>query len=171
MTAYFRKFALLLHIISSVGWIGAIAGFLALAVTGLSGRDAQMVRAVYMAMVPITWIIIVPLAFASLLTGLLLSLGTKWGLFRHYWVLVKLLINLLSIIILLLHTQIISQVADAAAKTAFSGADLRGSRIQLVVAATAALLALVTATVLSVYKPRGMTPYGWNKFKRGMREQ
>ena len=171
MTAYFRKFALLLHIISSVGWIGAIAGFLALAVTGLSGRDAQMVRAVYMAMVPITWIIIVPLAFASLLTGLLLSLGTKWGLFRHYWVLVKLLINLLSIIILLLHTQIIRQVADAAAKTAFSGADLRGSRIQLVVAATAALLALVTATVLSVYKPRGMTPYGWNKLKRGMREQ
>jgi hypothetical protein len=158
MTPYLRKFALTMHITSSVGWIGAVAAFLALAVTGLSGRDAQVVRAAYMAMAPITWFVIIPLAFASLLTGLLLLLGAKWGLFRHYWILVKFLINILSIIILLLHTRIICQVASAAAKTTFSSADLRGPGIRLVVASIAALVALLVATTLSVYKPRGMAP-------------
>jgi hypothetical protein len=105
----------------------------------------------------IAWFVIVPLAFASLLTGVLLSLGTKWGLFRYYWVLAKLLINTLSIILLLLHTQVIAQVGTAAAKTTLSVSDLRSQRVQLVTAALAALLALLVAAVLSVFKPRGLT--------------
>jgi hypothetical protein len=45
-----RKFALTAHVTSSVGWLGAVAGFLALAVAGLTSQDAQMVRAAYLAM-------------------------------------------------------------------------------------------------------------------------
>lgn len=159
MTSHLRKLALLVHIIFSVGWMGSVAGFLALAVTGLTSRNMQIVRAVYLAMEPVTWFVIVPLAFASFLTGLLLSLGTPWGLFRHYWVLGKLLINFLSIPILLLHTRVIDYMAGAAARGNLSDADLAGSGVQLIVTAIAALSALLAATILSVYKPRGMTPY------------
>ncbi|MDP4149656.1 MAG: hypothetical protein Q8938_02755 [Bacteroidota bacterium] len=160
MTPALRKLVLLAHITASVAWSGAVAAFLALAITGLNGANAQIVRSSYLVMPPITWYIIIPLAFASLSSGVVLSLGTKWGLFRYYWVLAKLLINSLSIPILLLHTQVIRAVAGAAAKAALSPADLHDQRVQLVTISIAALLALLAAVFLSVYKPRGLTPYG-----------
>ena len=74
--------------------------------------------------------------------------------------LAKLLINSLSIPILLLHTRLIREVATAAAKTGLSPADLHDQRLQLVTISLVALLALLTATTLSIYKPRGLTPFG-----------
>jgi hypothetical protein len=43
-----------------------------------------MARAAYLAMDLTSRFVIVPLARASLLTGLAQALGTPWGLFRHY---------------------------------------------------------------------------------------
>ncbi|MGQ0601880.1 MAG: hypothetical protein ACT4QE_09320 [Anaerolineales bacterium] len=163
MTPRLRKFVLTAHVTFAVGWLGAVAAFLALAIAGLTSQDAQMVRAAYLAMELIARFVIVPLSFAPLLTGPVLSLGTPWGLFRHYWILAKLLITILSTIILLVHMQPISLLAGAAAKTTLLSADIREMQIQMVVAAGAALLALLVATTLAVYKPRGMTPYGWRK--------
>jgi hypothetical protein len=154
-----RKIVLLAHIITSTGWLGAVAAFLVLAIAGLDSPDQQTVRSVYFVMPLVTWSVIAPLAFAALFTGLALSLGTKWGLIRYYWVLAKLLINSVAIPILLLHTRIIREVANAAAKGNLSPAELRGPRVQLVVVAVAALVALLAASALSVYKPRGMTPF------------
>jgi uncharacterized membrane protein len=163
MAPTLRKSALTAHVISSVGWLGAVAGFLALAVAGLTSRDAQMVRAAYLAMDLTAWFVIVPLSFASPLTGLVQSLGTPWGLFRQYWVLLKLLITIPSTVLLLVHMQPIDYVGGLAAKTTLSSADLRELRIQIVIEASAALLVLLVATILSVYKPEGMTQYGWRK--------
>ena len=122
-----------------------------------------MARAAYLAMGLTARFVIVPLSLASLLTGLVQSLGTNWGLFRHYWVLVKFLIAVFATFVLLIHTQPISLLAGAAAKKTLSSGDLREPRIQLVVAAGAGLLVLLVNTTLAVYKPRGMTPYGWRK--------
>jgi hypothetical protein len=105
MTLRLRKFALTVHVSSSVGWLGAVGSFLALAIAGLISQDAQFVRAGYLAMEFTTWFVIVPLSLASLLSGLVQGLGTPWGLFRHYWVLAKLLLTVLATIILLVHTQ------------------------------------------------------------------
>jgi hypothetical protein len=163
-----RKFALTAHVTSSVGWLGAVAGFLALAVVGLASQDAQTVRAAYLVMEPIGWFVLVPLAFTSLLTGLVQALGTTWGLFRHYWVLFKLLINVLATVVLLLYMQTLDYFAGVAAETALSSGDLSGLRSPSpVLHAGAALLLLLVATTLAVYKPRGMTPYG----RRRQREQ
>src|SRR5216684_6621668 len=106
-----RVFALTMHVTCSVGLLGTIAGFPALAVAGLTGQDAQMVRGAYLAMELTTWFVIVPFAFASLLTGLVVSLGTPWGLFKHYWVLLKFVLTVLATVLLLLHTQPIGQLA------------------------------------------------------------
>jgi quinol-cytochrome oxidoreductase complex cytochrome b subunit len=163
MTLRLRKLTLTTHITSSVGWLGAVAGFLALAVAGLTSQDAQMARAAYVAMELTTWFVIVPLAFASLLTGLVVSLGTSWGLFQHYWVLMKLLITILGAILLMVHTQPIGSMAGVARGMSLSGADFRELRIQLVADAVAALVVLLVATTLAVYKPRGLTPYGQRK--------
>lgn len=85
MTPQLRKLALTAHVTSSVGWLGAVAGFLALALTGLTSEDNQMARAAYLAMELYCWFVIVPLSLTSPLTGVVQSLGTTWGLFRHYW--------------------------------------------------------------------------------------
>jgi hypothetical protein len=104
------------------------------------------------------------LAVASLLTGLVQSLGTKWGLIRHYWVLAKLLITVVSTLVLLMYTQTLSSMADVAAATTLSADDLATLRTPSVVLhATAALLLLVGATALAVYKPPGLTRDGWRK--------
>lgn len=158
-----RKFVRTTHVIVAVGWLGAVAAFLALALIGLTSEDIQLARAAYLAMDAITRFVIFPLSLIPLLlTGPLLSLCTPWGLFRHYWIIVKLVINILSTLILLVHLRPISSMARAAAEGTLSSAD-RGIQIQLVIAAGAGLLALLVTTGLAVYKPRGMTPYGWRK--------
>lgn len=161
---WLRKFTLTAHVTSSVGWLGAVVGVLALAIAGMTSQDAQVVRAAYLAMELIGWFVLVPLAFASLLTGLAQSLGTAWGLFRHYWVLFKLLMNIGAIIVLLMYTQTLSYLADVAGQTTLSKSDLGMLRTPSVVLhAVLALLLLLVATVLAVYKPRGMTAYGARK--------
>jgi hypothetical protein len=89
------------HVVSSVGWLGAVVVFLALASIGLTSQDPQTVRGVYILMEPTAWTVLVPLAFGSLITGIPQGLGTTWGLFRHYWVLFKLLITVFATIALL----------------------------------------------------------------------
>jgi hypothetical protein len=163
MTPALRKFALTLHVTSSVGWLGSVAGFLALAIAGVTTQDPQMVRSAYLSMHLITWFVIVPFSLAGFLTGLVQSLGTPWGLFRHYWVVTKLLLTTLATIILLVHTQPINRVAAVAAVTTLSTSDLWQLRLQLVGDASAALFVLFATTTLSVYKPWGMTPYGLRK--------
>jgi hypothetical protein len=164
MTPRMRRLALTAHVTASVGWLGAVAAVLALAVAGVSSQDPQTVRAAYLAMDLTGWFVLVPLALASLLTGLVQSLGTRWGLFRHYWVLAKLAINLLATVVLVMYTQTLSSLADVAARAPFSSGDLSGLRSPSpVLHAGAALLLLLAATALAVYKPRGMTRYGWRK--------
>lgn len=158
-----RKFVRTLHVIFTVGWLGTVVGFLALAIVGLTNQEPETVGAVYIAMALMTRFVIVPLSLAPLLiTGPLLSLGTPWGLFRHYWILAKLIINILSTLILLVHVQPIDYLARVAMEGTLSAAD-RGVQIQLLVAAGAGLMALLIATALAVFKPRGMTSYGWRK--------
>ncbi len=163
MGAGLRKFALTAHVTSSVGSLGAIAGFLALAIAALISSDAQVMRSGYLAMDLTARFVVLPLVLASLLTGLVQSLGTSWGLFRHYWVLAKFLLSVFVAIVLVLQMQPISDMAGIAAHTMLSGADFFGLRSSLVVHASGGLLVLLVATTLSVYKPRGMTRYGWRK--------
>jgi hypothetical protein len=158
MPPHLRKLALTAHVASSVGWLGAVGAFLALAVVGLTSQDAQTVRGAYRVMEPAAWFVLVPLAFASLLTGLVQSLGTTWGLFSHYWVLFKLLINLVATVVLLTYMETFSFMARVAADPSADLGDVRN--VSPLLHAAAALLLLLIATILAVYKPRGMTRYG-----------
>ena len=161
LTPRLRKFALTAHVASSVGWLGAVAAFLALAVVGWTSQDAPTVRGAYLVMEPAARFVLVPLAVASLLTGLVSSLGTPWGLFRHYWVLFKLLINVFATVVLLTYMETFRVMAGVAADPAAELGAVRNPSPAL--HAGAALLLLLVATTLAVYKPRGVTPYGRRK--------
>jgi len=158
-----RKAALVAHVTTSVGWLGAVAVFLALAVTALDSRDDAVVRAGYVAMDVATRYVVVPLAIASLVTGLLSSLGTTWGLMRHWWVLIKLTLIVVATAVLLAQLAPIGALADAATGAGLSGEQWARAPLSLMVHAAGGLLVLLAATVLAVYKPRGLTRYGYRR--------
>jgi hypothetical protein len=155
-----RKFSLTLHITSSVGWLGTVIAYLALAFAAATSKDIQTVRGAWIAMELTGWYVIVPLAIGSLLTGLIMSLGTPWGLFKHYWVLFKLILTVVSTLVLLLHMPLVSSLADVVAKT--ESANIGRLQRELFHPGVG-LLILLLIVILSVYKPRGMTRYGWRK--------
>jgi hypothetical protein len=150
-----RKLVLVTHVVTSVGWIGAVAVVLVLIVVGLTSRDFDTTRAVYLVLEPAAWFGLVPLALASLLVGIVQSLGSRWGLLKHYWVLFKLFITLFSTIVLLFYMRTFELMAEWAADPGTDLAALRNP--SPLVHGVAALLLLLTAAALSVYKPAGTT--------------
>ncbi len=161
ITPALRRFTFTSHIMSSVGWVGAVIVFLALAVIGLTSQHDLTVRGTYMVMEPAAWFVLVPLAHASLLSGIALSLGTAWGLFRHYWVVLKLLITVFATVILLIYMGSFRQMAGVAADPMVDLPFVRNA--SPMIHALLALILLFVATVLGVYKPLGMTAYGRRK--------
>jgi hypothetical protein len=156
-----RKAALTTHVACSVGWLGAVAGSLALAVAGLVTDDEQTMRGIYLALDVIGWFALVPLSLASLATGVVQGLGTKWGLFRYWWVVVKLVITVVAVIVLLMYTQTLGALADLArgASAASGEGETLPSPSPALHTAVALLLLLVTTT-LAVFKPPGITAFG-----------
>ena len=157
-----RKGMLALHLTCSLGWLGAVVAYLVLDVTVSTSDDVVAVRSAWFAMGQVTSAVIVPLAAAALVTGLVMSLGTKWGLFRHWWVLISLALTVVALLVLWSQAGLIKGVADLAADT-----QVADSRL-LAVPGTlphslGGLLVLVVIQVLNVYKPQGLTPYGWRK--------
>jgi hypothetical protein len=157
-----RKFALAVHLSTSVGWVGAVAAYLVLDVTVAASGDPSVVRSAWMAMGLIVSWAIVPLAFASLLTGLVMALGTKWGLFRHWWVLISFLLSVGATGVLLSEARVITANAEIAADTRSS------TNAVLALPSTlphsvGGLAVLLSVQVLNVFKPQGFTPYGWRK--------
>ena len=161
MTPALRRFTFTTHITSSIGWVGAALAFLALAVIGFTSDDPVKVRGAYLLMAPAAWFVLVPLAHASLLSGIVLSNGTTWGLFRYNWVVLKLGITVFATVILLIYMGTFREMAGVAADPVMDLTAVRNA--SPIVHAILALILLLTATGLGVYKPLGMTPYGSRK--------
>ena len=153
-----RKAVLTAHVVSSVGWVGAVGAYIALDVVALTSTNADRVRAAYLGMEITASFVIVPLAIVSVVIGVVNALGTPWGLFRHYWVLVKLLLTVVATAVLLPETRTISRLARAA-EAATDPGNLPGTLPHSI----GGLLVLLIVMILSIYKPRGMTGYGWRK--------
>jgi hypothetical protein len=157
-----RKLLLATHITVSVGWIGAVLAYLALVVTAITGQSDQFLRAAWIALELIGWYVIVPLALAALVTGIGIALGTGWGLFRHYWVAISLLLTALATAVLLKHMSTVTYFAGIAVDAGVAEvrdvlrSALRGELLH----AGVGLVILVGTATLNVYKPRGLTAYG-----------
>jgi hypothetical protein len=151
---------LVAHIASSVGFLGAVAVFFCLAVSGLVASDGRLVNASYAIMPQITWFVIVPLAAVSLAVGVLQSLLSPWGLIRHYWVVVKFAMTVVIAGVLILQTGTIERLGDAGSQSAIGSAEW-AARYSVLLHSGAGLVALLVTLVLSVAKPKGLT--GWRR--------
>lgn len=167
MTPGLRKFALTAHIALSVGWIGGVFAYLVLVAAAMTSQSDQTLRAAWIAMALIGWYLIVPLALASLLTGAVMSLGTPWGLFRHYWVLVSFILTFVAIAILLQHMPTVSSFASVAALPDSANVrELRGALRSELLHAGVGVLLLLGIQALNVFKPLGLTAYGRHRLRQ-----
>ena len=160
VTAGLRRLTLTVHLACSVGWIGAVFAYLALSIAAAWTQDDQVVLAAWIGMELTGWFVILPLAVGTLLTGVIISFAGSWGLFRHYWVLISLGLTILSTLVLLFHLPTVSSQAEMA--RASEAADLSGMGGDLL-HPTVGLVVLFAIMALNIYKPRGMTAYGWRK--------
>ena len=162
MTPRLMKFTLTTHIVCSVSWLCAVAGFLVLSIAAVTSHDVEIIRSAYLSMNLIGFYIIVPLSFASLVTGLVQSLGTSCGLFRQYWTVVKLVLTTGAVFLLLVHQFMAVERAATSVSASAAGTMPNVGHIgaELVNKAALAILVLLVTTTLSVYKPWGLTQYG-----------
>lgn len=162
MASGVRKLILAVHLTCSVGWLGLLVAYIVLDLTVATSRDPQLVRAAWIGMGLVTSSAIVPFAAASLLTGLAIAAGTRWGLFRHWWVLISLLLTVFALLVLLSEAGVVARSASLASDAATSPDRLLALPSTLP-HSVGGLVVLLVIQTLNVYKPRGLTPYGWRK--------
>jgi hypothetical protein len=150
-----QKFLLTTHVATSVGCIGAVAAYLALAIIGLNGIEGDTARTIYAAMELIGWTIVTPLCIAALVSGIAQSLLSPWGLFRYYWIVAKLALTILTIAVLV---RTLNHASETLAMSALHADHLLELRPHLMVHASLGLCVLVAITAISIYKPWGATP-------------
>lgn len=153
-----RRALLVVHVVVSVGWLGLTLGVLTLGLAGRFSGDAATMRAAYLALGVLGDWLLVPVSLLSLLSGVWLGLGTRWGLLRHRWVLVKLVLTVAAVAatVLALRPRISSAAGDAAQGRLPEAA----AATDLVVAPSVALALYVFVTAVSVLKPWGPTARG-----------
>lgn len=152
-----RKLGLVLHITTSVGWLGAAAAVVALAVAGLARNGEPAAQAAGLAIEVATRWAVWPLAVAALLSGLVQGWISPWGLLRHWWVVFKLVLGLLALVILYLHMRGFGPAA--AHPAAEHGLRAAPGLASSLLHAAGGIVVLLVNVVLSVYKPRGTTPW------------
>ena len=142
-----RRTLLVVHLLAAGTWIGVDVMLGVLVLTVLIGDPALVPAALQV--LPLLFWPLLTAGLVSLLSGLLLGLGSRYGLLRFWWVAVKLALNLVlvTLVVLLLGPGLYAAVATGPTPTmAFPPA--------------VSLTALTVAVALSVVKP-------WGRIRRG----
>jgi hypothetical protein len=158
----FRKCVLVLHAVSGIGWMGVDIALFLLLLNALTTTNATEAISGYTAVSLIVRIAVPPLCLGVLGTGLLLGWGTQWGLFRYWWVFVKLLLSLAMTVLVFvaLVPTVESLPVIANSSTADAVRETLGPlTIQLMFPPAVSFGLLSVATVLPIFKPRGFTPW------------
>lgn len=161
--ARIRRPLLAVHIIASVAWIGAALAYLALGLVAEFNGESVAIRAAWIGMETIGWWVCVPLGALAWSSGIGLSLITRWGLFRHYWVAFALVLTTLALAVLVLHMPSVT-IAAVVART--GGEQAVGQLGSDLLHPAAGLVVLFVVAVMNIYKPRGLTPIGQRAVRR-----
>ncbi|WP_410663302.1 hypothetical protein [Amycolatopsis sp. lyj-84] len=158
-----RKLWVMLHVGLSVSWLGIAVAMVVLSTVGYTTESAGLRHASYELMHVFDLFIVIPTMMLSILTGLVVSLGSKWGLVKHWWVLLKLLIALAIPAVAIVESQWVQELAE---RTTDPAAEPGGTGLTLMICMIAFSAALWTATYLSVFKPGGKTRWGARNTER-----
>ena len=149
-----RKIVLLTHIAAAGAWLGMDLVLGLLVVTAFTAGALQASAAAASIVSFTTWPLIT-VGLLTLATGVLLGLGSKYGLVRSWWVLVKLVLNVALVTLVML---VLAPGTEVLAGTAFEslGAGTAPElTATLVFPPIVSSTAVIVAMTLSVFKPWG----------------
>jgi hypothetical protein len=150
-----RRIVLVVHILAAGAWVGIDVLVGVFVIAGWVGDDMATRGVAYQALgLFVVW----PMLTAGLLSlgsGVLLGLGSKFGLVRYWWVAVKLVINVVLCVLIVVLLQ--PGLADVASygRTLSAGGSPSQDVSQLFFPPAVSLTALSLATLLAVFKPWG----------------
>jgi hypothetical protein len=158
-----RKAVLVLHIVAGIGWMGVDIALLVLLISARTTNDAALVVSGFNAIGMIVPMAVPPLSLGILVTGIILGLGTRWGLVRYWWVLVKLLLSLIMTVLVF-----VSLVPAVSSMTILSATTVSADAVRaslgtlptmLLFPPIVSFLMLGVAAILSIFKPWQRTPW------------
>jgi hypothetical protein len=153
-----RKATLVLHIASAGVWLGLDAVMATLVVTSALTDDARTRAVCYRALELVTVWPMTVAGLTCLASGVVLGLGTVYGLLRYWRVAVNLVIKIaLSTLVLLALRPSITEFADRG-DALLDGQAVSSTLGDLAFPPIVSTLALLTAIALSVFKPWGKLP-------------
>jgi hypothetical protein len=150
-----HKATLVAHIVSGGAWIGVDVIVAVLVLTGRFAGDLQLRSLAYQALATFVVWPMLACGLVCLVTGLILGLATTWGLLRYWWVLVKLVLNLILCTLILLVLQPGMDEVAAYGRSLLTGSPDPAAVSQLFFPPAVSLTTLTVATVLAVFKPWG----------------
>lgn len=84
-----KNWFLILHILFAAIMLGNMVAFLIFSITVAAANDKGVIHACYQAMNILANTSVRASTIGTTVTGILLSIWTKWGLFKFYWIIVK----------------------------------------------------------------------------------
>jgi hypothetical protein len=174
LTPAARKVVLVVHVISGIGWMGVDIALVVLLITARTTNDALLVISGLTAIRMIVPMVVPPLSLSILVTGLMLGLGSRWGLVRYWWVLVKLLMSIIMTVLVFVslipgvNSITIRFTPDMSAEAVRAG--LGTLPTMLLFPPVVSFLMLGFATVLSIFKPWPYTPWSRESSSRSLTE-
>lgn len=147
-----RKTVLTLHVSASVALIGVTASVLILSLTAAGAEGAGDAHALYSSVQTLAFALAIPFSLISLATGLVLGLGTRWGVLTYWWVTSKLALQLA---IILTGALVVRPSVQALIDRSADGGPLGAARWELTIAGAANLTFALAAVALAVFKPGG----------------
>ncbi len=161
LTPRWRKLVLVVHVVTSLGWLGITMVNAVLTFTSVFTDDPRRQHAAILMMDQVGGYLLLPVSLLAAVSGIVLGVGTKWGLIRYKWVAIKVLLTLialgLTVFSLLPGLRELAAAAESTGDGVFVAPGRRPDGFYPIIVSTTMYL---TMTVLSVYKPGGKTPYG-----------
>lgn len=158
-----RKLLLAVHLLFSGILLGCTAVFVILDLTALFARDQMTLEACYRIMHLLSRTSLRASTIGSVVSGILLSVFTSWGLLKFRWIVAK---EALSLPVLALGLYGIYEwslrglrIVTANSSETWKDAGFQSDGLMLGTGIALQLLSVVLLYLLSVYKPGGRT--GW----------
>lgn len=152
-----RRVWLTPHVGCSAAWLGLSLTMVVLSLVGVLSGDARPRHDAYRLMRIFDLVVVIPIVLAAIVTGLVVALFSRWGLTRHWWVLIKFTMSVSIPASAGYWQSWIRQLITATAQPA--GAVPAGTAARLTGCLAVGIAFLVAATALSTYKPGGWTPW------------
>jgi uncharacterized membrane protein len=155
LTLKSKRWLLIIHILFAAIMIGNMVAFLIFSMTAALAGDKDIVQTCYQAMHILSKTSVKASTIATTVTGILLSLWTKWGLVRYYWILAKEGLTALVIGLNLWGMYAWTLEALSLYKSGGSREDIFDVQIGLWAGILIQIVSLVLMYIISVFKPWG----------------